>query len=163
MGFLRIKTHVSVDCTDCPIREPFPFDKGLFSHKFRGAGFRYELALSLHSDDIVSVVGPFPCGRMPDVSIARQGGLLDKLDEGESFIADGGYRGLGNIARTPHNNRFEDRARARQEVLNSHIKKFKILDQPFRHNLSDHRDCFRAVVALTQIGFDTGEIKLFKL
>lgn len=158
-----MQTHVSVDCTDCPIKEPAPFDRGLFSHKFRGAGFRYELALSLHSDNIVSVIGPFPCGRMPDVTIARQGGLLDKLENGESFIADSGYRGLNNIARTNHNDPFESRARARQEVLNSKFKKFKILDEPFRHNLSDHRDCFKAIAAITQIGLNIGEIKLFCL
>jgi hypothetical protein len=156
-------THTSVDCMDCPIREPQPFDRGLFSHKFRGAGFRYELALSLSSDDIVSVVGPFPCGRMPDVVIARQGGLVGKLEEGESFFADNGYRGLDNITHTPCGNEFEDRALARQEVLNSKLKQFKVLDQPFRHDFSEHHTCFKATVAITQIGLSMGEIKLFKL
>ncbi|ETV67416.1 hypothetical protein H257_16391 [Aphanomyces astaci] len=37
---------VSLDGTDCPVQEPFPFDPSWWSHKLNRAGIRYEVALA---------------------------------------------------------------------------------------------------------------------
>lgn len=62
--------YSSIDCTDMPITEKPPFDPGWMSHKFRGAGVRYEVCLSL-SGSIVWVNGPFMAGANSDLSIFR--------------------------------------------------------------------------------------------
>ena len=87
-------SHVkaTVDGTDCQIEEPTPFTPVRYSHKFKGSGIRYELALSLFDDKIVSVTGPYPCGKYPDMTISRSF-LLKQLDDGEKVIADKGCRG----------------------------------------------------------------------
>ena len=65
--------HMSVDGTDFRIREPSPFNPMWYSHKFNGAGLRYEVAVGLCDEGIVWVNGPFPCGSWPDLRIAREG------------------------------------------------------------------------------------------
>eukprot|EP00171_Calliarthron_tuberculosum_P023094 IDg23094t1 len=37
--------RVSVDGTDCQIAEPRPFNRGWYSHKFKGPGVRYEVGI----------------------------------------------------------------------------------------------------------------------
>ncbi len=86
----EIKCMVCVHGTDCKIYEPVSFDPKWFSHKFKGPGLRYEVAISIQGGDIVWVHGPFPCGKYPDLKIF-QAGLKDKLLPGENVIADSGY------------------------------------------------------------------------
>ena len=64
---------VSVDGSDFRIGEPSPFSEKWFSHKFRGAGLRYEMGISVACGDIVWVNGPFPCGSYHDLQIFRSG------------------------------------------------------------------------------------------
>ena len=63
--------RMSVDGTDCRIREPSPFNPMWYSHKFSGPGLRYEVGVSIHEEGIVWINGPFPCGSWPDLKIAR--------------------------------------------------------------------------------------------
>lgn len=63
--------HVSLDGTDFEIREPIPFNKKWYSHKFKGPGIRYELSLSIVEGDIVWASGGFPCGEWNDLAIAK--------------------------------------------------------------------------------------------
>ena len=86
---------VTLDGTDCRIREPAPFNKKWYSHKFKGPGLRYEIGLCIFSGHIVWVSGPFPCGEYPDLKIIREG-IIHLLKEGEMLIADGGYKGGEN-------------------------------------------------------------------
>jgi len=51
---------VSVDGTDSRISEPSPFSATWYSHKFHGAGLRYEVGLSISTGQIVWVNGAFP-------------------------------------------------------------------------------------------------------
>ena len=37
---------ISVDGTDCPIEELYPFDRGIFSEKLNGPGYKYEVGVS---------------------------------------------------------------------------------------------------------------------
>jgi hypothetical protein len=98
---------VTADGTDFPILEQFPFDVKWFSHKFNGPGVRYEVAISIQMGDIVWVHGPFPCGKWPDLQVARDA-LIYALDAGEMYLADGGYYDGNNWSDTPNGlNNFE--------------------------------------------------------
>lgn len=103
---------VSVDGTDFAIREPKPFSPKWFSHKLNGPGLRYEVAICIQTGVPVWINGPFPCGSWPDLRIARNA-LVDALDPGEYYLADGGYRDGNQWSVTPtgHHN-YSDRQQA---------------------------------------------------
>jgi hypothetical protein len=61
---------VTVDGTDFRINEPTDFSTKWFSHKFKGPGLRYEVAISKRGD-IIHIQGPYPCGKWPDIKNAR--------------------------------------------------------------------------------------------
>lgn len=152
---------VTVDGTDFRIQEPSPFSPAWYSHKYKGPGVRYEVALSINGGDIVWINGPFACGRWPDLRIFRQK-LIHKLEHGEMIEANKGYRGEPLHARTPvdylniRERRRKCRARARQETVNRRFKQFGILSQRYRHDLRTHRIVFEAIVVLTQMDFNNG-------
>ena len=79
---------MSVYETDCKIEK---HGKRWFSHKFKKPGVRYEVAVGIASGDIVSIVGPFPCGEYPDIKIFRMV-LKHDLDDAERVEADKGYQ-----------------------------------------------------------------------
>ena len=91
-----------MDCTDFRCREPWPFIKEIstiwFSHKFKGPGLRYEIAISISTGNIVWANRPFPCG-VPDLKIFRQN-LRRQLTPGEKVVADQGYNGNTKILTT---------------------------------------------------------------
>ena len=66
--------------------EPSPFSPKWFSHKFRGPGIRYELALCIRTGDIVWAYGGFPCGEWPDLKLARDLFAVLGLREGENRL-----------------------------------------------------------------------------
>lgn len=72
LGDTGERALITVDGTDCPIQEPFPWRDGVnckfFSHKFNGAGLKYEIGVSIKSGDIVWYNGPFPAG-MNDLQV----------------------------------------------------------------------------------------------
>jgi hypothetical protein len=146
---------LTLDGTDCPINEPVPFNPKYYSHKFKGPGVKYEIGICIQTGWICWWNGPFPCGN-PDLSIARVG-ICRYLEKEEKIVADGGYRDGGVKFVTPtglHNisDRMRSLARARHETVNGRIKKFQIFSTKYRHQLHRHRDCFQAVVNVTQVG-----------
>jgi hypothetical protein len=152
---------VTVDGTDCPIQEPSPFNPGWYSHKFKGPGLRYELGICIRTGWIVWVNGPYPCGHWPDINIFRHK-LVYKLDPGEKVLGDGGYRDRQTFCDTPTGfNTYEQYvkgvARARHETINGRLKKFEVFNTKYRHDLSTHEWCFRAVANITQIKIQTVE------
>jgi hypothetical protein len=153
---------VTVDGTDFRIPEPSPFWTGWFSHKFKAAGLRYEIAICIKTGYIVWVNGPFPCGSFPDIKIFRSA-LKYKLRAGEKVEADNGYRGEplhvslpGDIESELHK-KAEVAARARHETVNKRFKQFKCLKDVFRHDISKHAAVFRAVAVLTQLSMENGD------
>jgi hypothetical protein len=68
------------------------FNKNWYSHKYRKAGIRYEVATSINTGHIVWIHGPFPAGSCKDKTIYRIG-LKPHLLPGEKVWADDGYRG----------------------------------------------------------------------
>lgn len=158
---------VLVDGTDFEIYEPSPFNPGWYSHKFKGPGLRYEVALAISTGDIVHINGPFPCGNYPDITIFRQK-LKRMLADGEMVEADRGYRGEYYHVRTPVDyhteaeKRSKEKIRARQETVNRRFKQFGALKQIFRHHIGVHRVVFESVVVLTQLSINNGD-KLFQV
>jgi hypothetical protein len=155
------KCKISVDGTDCPINEPTPFSSRWYSHKFKGAGVRYEIGIAIQSGYIVWKNGPYPCGTYPDLTIARHK-LVHELLPGEKYIADRGYRDGGIYADTPtgFNNdgqRMRSCVRARHETINARIKKYKILSTRFRNQIKYHYMVFHSVCNIIQLEILEGE------
>ena len=90
---------VSVDGTDFQIQEPTDFSKVWFSHKFKSAGLRYEVAIAIQTGHVVWTNGPYPAG-WSDLKIFRDK-LKKKLKNGERVEADKGYRGEPNKVDPP--------------------------------------------------------------
>jgi hypothetical protein len=152
---------ITLDGTDCPIQEPRPFDRKWFSHKFKAAGVCYEVGLCIQTGWIVWVNGPYPCGRYPDLRIARDV-VVHKLRRGEKILADGGYRDGGIYMETPTglNNldqKMKKIARSRHETVNSRFKIFGILRKLYRHNLQKHACVFHSIAVITQIAIQSDE------
>ena len=64
---VRTNCFTSVDGTDCPVFEPWPFDRGMFSHKLNGPGLKCELAVCIRTSLIVWINGPFRGGKHDSV------------------------------------------------------------------------------------------------
>ena len=86
-----------VDGVDCPIREPVPFDRAWYSHKFNGAGLHYKLATSIQTGLPCWMNGPFQCG-VYSSNMIFQAGLLHHLPCGKIVQANCGYQ---NVAGEP--------------------------------------------------------------
>lgn len=157
---------MSVDGTDCPVMEPWPFDPQWYSHKFNGPGVKYELGVCIATGFIVWVNGPFHCG-VGDSTIFK-GTLSGLLAEDEGVEVDGGYKGDASL-KNPNVNRSRVQrqqkatVRARHETVNGRLKQFNVLNIAFRHlkprneMMPKHRLCFNAVAVITQLKFETGE------
>jgi DDE superfamily endonuclease len=146
---------VTVDGTDCEIVEPSDFSSRWFSHKFHGAGLRYEVGVCIQTGWIVWKNGPYPAGSFPDIVVARDN-LYTKFQPGEMYVADRGYRDGGERAIVPsgYRNAFENmmgEARARHENINCRIKNFNILSNTFRNEREKHWLCFHSIVAMIQL------------
>ena len=151
---------VTVDGTDFRIQEPTCFDRKWFSHKFKGPGLRYDVAICIKTGDIVGYHGPFPCGSHNDLTIFRVG-LKRNLGGAEKVIADRGYRGDRKVI-TPYNHKLDVILkqmvveRARHETLNGRFKNWNVLKNVYRHNLEKHNLVFRCVIVIEQISMQNG-------
>jgi hypothetical protein len=154
---------VSVDGTDFPILEPHPFSHANFSHKFKGPGVRYEVAVCIRTGDIVWTNGPFQPGAWPDIKIFRKD-LVHKLIRNERVEADRGYNGdFPEFVKTPtylqSDPTIEMRAKvaARHETCNQRFKMWGILRNDFRIKGDDlwekHGIVFDAIAVITQLSF----------
>lgn len=153
---------VSLDATDCPIQEPSPFSTKWYSHKLEGAGLKYEVGLCIRTGEIVWVYGGVPCGKFPDLKLARER-YIHEVSVGEKTIADKGYRDNEYFIHpkipntTVENARLQKQIMARHETLNGRLKSFAILTQPYRHDKETHRSCFYAVANIVQLMLLNGE------
>lgn len=132
------------------------FNKGFYGVKFNHSGLKYEVGVCIAMGHIVWI---HP--HLNDLNISRTA-LIGALDRDESAVADSGYRGEPHHIRTPEVGtemeiEMQDLARARHETVNSRLKFFNVLGaQYFRHSISFHSSCFRAVAVITQLGFENG-------
>lgn len=134
----------TIDGVDCEINEPSPFSPDWFSHKFNGAGFRYEIGLCILTGHIVWAHGGYPCGLWPYVKLAKRF-FVRFMDEEEKSMADRGYNDSKYfITPTPQNLPHHRKLMIRHETINKRIKQFHVLSGVFRHDLTKHRLCFIA-------------------
>lgn len=153
---------MSVDGTDFRIQEPTPFSRIWYSHKFKGAGLRYEVGVSINKGFIVWTNGPYPCGSYTDIVIFRDQ-LKACLLVSEVVLADKGYVDNQCTLNIPgRSERYASLLRARHETLNGRFKAFSVLNSKFRHDLSKHVMCFMAVASCCQISILSGD-NLFEI
>jgi hypothetical protein len=124
--------------------------------------------VAIYSDKIVWVNGPFPAGQNDMRVFCKPGGLKSKLQKGHPAVTDEGYRGAPDYATTRNAydseevKYFKGRAKARHETVNSRLKAFGILNQPFRTNggkngrLERHKAAFEACLVIIQYELDNG-------
>lgn len=129
------------------------------SHKFKSAGIRYEIGVSIGGRDVVWASGGLPCGRWPDIKIAKDL-YVHNLNRNEITLADKGYRDR-TYFKTP-SNLFEKRVLARHETLNGRLKQFEALNSRFRHPIKKHPKVFHACINILQVSIENGE-KLFQI
>ena len=151
---------MTVDGTDFLIEEPQPFDEKWFSHKFKHAGLRYEIAVNIKTGWIVWVNGPFAAGSYDDLTIFRSA-LLQELMPGERVETDQGYRGEIACSRpsdyvTDEEKWMKSKAMARHENINGRLKRFNILTHRYRGDRNRHGDFVRAIAAIVQFDIRSG-------
>ena len=154
--------NVCVDGVDCRIPQRGP---AFASHKFsKKSALRYELGTDIQEGDIVWLNGGFPAGRWTDLNIFRFS-LKHHLDEGERVEADDGYLGEApgkvkcprSFVNPPENEEMQRLCRSRHETVNGRMKAWKILAEPYRHDISTHGEVFRAIAVITQLAIKNGE------
>ena len=159
---------VSVDGTDCPIQEPRPFNRQWFSHKFKGAGVRHEVAICALTGKCAWMNGPFRAGAS-EMSTFRSS-LIHLMPDGKHAAGDKGLRGepekvsAPNPMDDPSDARFKALTRARHETFDARLKSFSVLSNRFRHRpaMEKHQACFVAVAVLVQHSLELGN-PLFQL
>ena len=165
-GEAHTNCFMSVDGTDCPIYEPWPFNPGMFSQKFNGPALKYEVGVCLKTGWIVWINGPFR-GGLGDKDIFKDGGLGALLFPDEAIEVDKGYTGddrykTPGMGMTSQQRKMKSNARAQNEAVNGRLKQFNVLTTHFRHlkpntaMMKKHKLCFNAVVVITQLKFQSG-------
>ena len=151
---------MTVDGTDFKIYEPIPFDPKWYSHKFKGPGIRYEIAICIKTGYIVWINGPFPAGEYDDKKIASL--WLDKaIESWEKYLCDGGYRNAAAPRKTPtglheYSDYMMSLARARHETVNRRFKVFGCLSDRYRHTRREHFMWFAPCAIVVQLDIEKG-------
>jgi hypothetical protein len=102
--------------------------------------------------------GPFKAGKA-DCKIFQEHGTKDALCDDECIEVDRGNQGddklkTPNVAQSREDRIQKSNVRARHEVVNGWLKKFKIIDEVFRHPLERHGIAFTAVAVVVQLKFE---------
>jgi hypothetical protein len=160
---------VTIDGTDFRAWEKkhptLPRDNGQCSQKFNHGAVKYEIAISIFAAKVVWIGGSFRGGEH-DMTMLREGGLLDKIAPGKLGVVDRGYKSsrpevesklsLPNVHDPKELNNFKSRSRLRQETFNGRLKFFNVLSQTFEHAFELHHLAFEAVVVIVQYQMDNG-------
>jgi hypothetical protein len=165
----------SVDGVNCRIQEvrKDPGSKW-FDYKSNGAGVGYELGIAIRSGNLIWIQGPFTASTH-DVTKLRGGekdepllanpsptALTDKVEGGQRFVGDSGHRGepkkvsITRPGDSVEMKRFKARVKSRHETFNGRIKSFLVLAMPFRHDISQHQQCFESVCIAVQYDIENG-------
>jgi hypothetical protein len=155
---------VTVDGVHCRIYEPqegeWSKNPKYYSHKFKQAGLSYEIALSVFTNRVVSLNGPYPAATN-DTAIFKNR-IRGMIPTGKKAIVDNGYKGKDPKYAKPSPldsaelRKFKGRARSRQECFNARMKNFGCLKQDFRHGVDRHRNCFEAIAVVCQYQLENG-------
>eukprot|EP00536_Pseudo-nitzschia_multiseries_P000321 jgi/Psemu1/707/gm1.707_g len=133
-GIATTNCFISVDGTDCPAYEPWPFSRQIAND---ATIFKEGLSTLLHDDEGVEV----DWGYKGD----------DKMK-------------LPDMGMTSKQRKMKANARAQHETVNGRLKIFNVLTTHFRHMkpnrqgmMQKHGMCFNAVAVITQLKFASGE------
>jgi hypothetical protein len=152
----------TVDGVHCRIWEPRKLPSSRwYSKKFNKAALTYEVGVAIHHNKIVWINGPFPAGENDKKVFDKPQGLASKLRAHQKVIGDEGYRGSPEKASTRNRafdsrevKSFKNRALARHETVNSRLKAFAIINQPFRttgqRRLPRHQAAMEAACVIVQ-------------
>jgi hypothetical protein len=158
----ELRPSLYVDGTDIKVNEQCPLQRQDYSHKFRHAGLRFEVATALGCSRIVHWAGGVPCGAWPDIKLAQEH-LVPKLREGEQAAGDRGYRKENNCGPffaprrddgsevVKHHNQILKRMGARHETVNKRLKDYNILKIGFRGQRDRLVEAFGACINLVQL------------
>lgn len=161
---------ITSDGIDFPLWEiqhpEYPMDSKAMSHKFKGCGAKYIIALSTFRAKCVFIAGPFKGGKH-DLDIFRESGLMEKLTNcGKVCIADRGFRSksaherqhfsLPDYMDSKELHNFKSRARLRQETYNRRLKHFEALSSKFKNGFEKHGFAMKAVAVIVQYQMDNG-------
>ena len=143
---------MTLDGTDFPVNEAYPFDKSLYSHKINAAGIRYDIAIDIVTGDKVYWSGGEKAGEFPDLKLARNG-ILHLIDEGEMIIADKGYNDHRYFIFPTDlrgDNYMIKKITGRHENINARLKVWGFLRNRFRHDFATHYSMFLAAIEIEQ-------------
>ena len=158
---------MTVDGTHCWIEEPqhpeWSQDREYYSHKYNKAGINYELGISISTQQLIWMNGPFKAG-MNDKFVFTEKGLESKLLEiGKKAIGDGGYGGHQEAISAPNRTdsysvrKFKSRALLRHETFNGRTKRFHSINSRFRHGPQQFAKCFEAICVICQYMIENNE------
>jgi len=160
---------ISVDGVHCPIQEPtknhqYSKNPKYYSHKFQRSALAYEVGISIFTNQIVWINGPFPAGTGdPDIFAMA---LKNQIPPGKKVVADSAYRrgafpmvSTDYFADTPAVKLFKCGARARQESFFGRMKVYDVLNKSFRHGEDYHKIVFDACAVICQYQID--QVPLF--
>ena len=156
---------ITLDGTDFKTWEPKhptrPIDRTYASHKFKAAGLRYELAISIKTGRCVWINGPFPAGTH-DMTIFRTR-LKQKIQPGKAIIADCGYQTSQQDEKfmctlikfdSALVDKFKIRSRCRHKSFNGKIKQHGSMEQTWKNTPKKHKWAFVLVVLTLHYVFD---------
>src|SRR4051794_35737324 len=85
---------MALDGTECPIQRPLDWETqfNYYSGKKGCHTIKYEVRVCISNGRLVWLAGGVP-GRVHDISLARNSGILNQLQPGELILADKGYVG----------------------------------------------------------------------
>lgn len=169
-----VQCLMTIDCTDCPVMEPWPFKEMWYSQKMNGPALKYEVGVCIKTCHIVWINGPHPASAN-DATLFREN-LATLLAEDEAVEVDGVYKGheklkAPTVAKSRKERKQKSVARGRHENVNSRLKIYNVLNIPFRHTgefgtradtmIAKHGICFNTIAVVTQLGFYLEETSLY--
>lgn len=157
-----------------------------YDFKKGGAGLKYEVALSIHTNEIIWIRGPLSAS-VHDISMFRgctteqkkqkkidKNAFIFHIPPGKKGVGDSGYSGEpGKIITTRKGQSVElkkwlGRVKSRQETFFSRMKSFNVLKNRFRHGkrgtkdkMERHKHCFESVAVL--LAYDIEVNPLFEV
>lgn len=117
--------QLCVDTTEIPIqRPPDEIQEIFYSGKSERHTLKYEVAVRVNTPfKIVWVAGPFP-GSMHDLTIIRNSGLLQSLEQNERVIGDPAYVGEPALITT-----FKGTTRELEIYFNCMLSKMRVISE----------------------------------
>ena len=150
---------ITTDGVDFKRWEPkhprYPIDKKQCSHKFKSAGYRYLVCISVQTGHCVKISPPFPASTHDMVIFFKcvkpflrwEDGVIGGKAFGSSR-PDEFHMSRPNTQDEQELAKFKSRARCRHESFNKRMKNFASMDHTWRLTTDQHRQAF-TVVALT--------------